>query len=202
MSKITSKILIALMCLIVANSSANASSVFIASITLLSTKSATDDKLLQIKNLILQKHEIECLAIALYHEARGEPVIGQYAVGATIMNRVRSKAYPNKICDVVFQNEHLKNRCQFSFACDGISDHPRNKKSYVKMQRLATIIFKKGIAREAKFIGLKFAAKLGEMTHYHRHDVHPIWSDSLEKVSSLGDHVFFTSKRVTRRYSN
>ncbi len=202
MSKLVSRLCIALVCLLMLNVKANAASVLISSITLLSTKNAANNQTLQIKNFLFQENEIKCLAIALYHEARGEPVIGQYAVGATIMNRVRSKAYPNKICGVVFQNEHLINRCQFSFACDGISDHPKNEKSFKKMKRLAKMIFYKGIAREAKFIGHGFEVNANNMTHYHRYDVYPVWSNNLEKVSTLGDHVFFTSKRVTQRYAN
>ena len=37
-----------------------------------------------------------CLALAIYHEARGEPLPGQFAVAITILNRVRSSAYPEE----------------------------------------------------------------------------------------------------------
>ena len=49
-----------------------------------------------------------------------------------VLNRVRNPAYPNTICGVVYQNDHWRNRCQFSFACDGIKDRiasPANYKS-------------------------------------------------------------------------
>ena len=47
---------------------------------------------------------------------------GQAAVAQVILNRVRNPAYPNTICGVVYQNDDWCNRCQFSFACDGIKD--------------------------------------------------------------------------------
>ena len=69
-----------------------------------------------------------CLAQAIYFEARGEPVEGWEAVGQVVINRVRDKRYPGQICDVVFQGEYRRHRCQFSFACDGVSDRPYDQK--------------------------------------------------------------------------
>jgi spore germination cell wall hydrolase CwlJ-like protein len=63
--------------------------------------------------------ELRCLAEAIYFEARGEPERGQLAVGRVIINRAESGRYPDSICGVVYQNAHKRNRCQFSFACDG-----------------------------------------------------------------------------------
>jgi len=68
------------------------------------------------------ERELRCLAEGMYFEARSEPLRGQLAVGRVIMNRVASDAYPDTICDVVYQNDHMRNRCQFSFACDGKPD--------------------------------------------------------------------------------
>ncbi len=66
--------------------------------------------------------ELKCLATAIYFEARGEPEEGQLAVAQVVLNRVKNPAYPNTICGVVYQNKTKRNRCQFSFACDGRSD--------------------------------------------------------------------------------
>lgn len=70
--------------------------------------------------------QTQCLAQAIYFEARSEPLEGQLAVGQVVMNRVESNAYPDTTCEVVFQNERMRHRCQFSFACDGKSDRPRD----------------------------------------------------------------------------
>lgn len=201
MIKIISSFCVAIVCVLMTCTNTNASSVFVSSMTLLNTKSLMFDNKKHIEKVVFRQQEEQCMALGLYHEARGEPVIGQYAVGATILNRVRSKAYPKTICGVVFQNKHKKHRCQFSFACDGISDTPQNTKSFLAMKRLAKTILEQGISREAKFLGQYFQSTVDDMTHYHRHDVSPVWSKKLKQISSLGAHVFFKSTRVTRRYT-
>jgi len=151
----------------------------------------------------LQAYEIQkqCLAIALYHEARGEPVDGQYAVGVTILNRVRSSAYPNTVCGVVYQNAHKKNRCQFSFACDDISDKPKNRDLFRKIQNLAAITMNGNFYKQHKNSNPAFFATLADMTHYHRYDITPVWSKKLHRLHKIGNHLFLKSSRVTKRYT-
>src|SRR6187455_3088204 len=57
--------------------------------------------------------DLQCLAQAIYFEARGEPLAGQLAVGAVIVNRTTSGRYPSDYCSVVTQ------RGQFSFVHGG-----------------------------------------------------------------------------------
>src|SRR5262245_23764893 len=66
------------------------------------------------KPSVLFASERFCLAEAIYFEARGEPAVGQMAVGLVIINRTKSAHYPHTICGVVNQNAQLLNRCQFS----------------------------------------------------------------------------------------
>src|SRR5690554_3545291 len=92
----------------------------------------------------LAANEVYCLAQAVYHESRGEPESGQWAVASVILNRVESSAYPDTVCDVVFQNAHLRNRCQFSFACDSRPDDGGHgniidRESWVKSHLVAHI---------------------------------------------------------------
>lgn len=144
--------------------------------------------------------EKQCLTLALYHEARGEPVMGQIAVGKTILNRVRSKVYPNTICGVVFQNAHKTNKCQFSFACDGRSDKMTKQEIAQKLHKIskALILSFRKKQRQTDF----FDQQAPYMTHYHRYDVHPSWSNNLEILAHIGNHVFFRSERVVRSYRN
>ncbi|MCZ6640510.1 MAG: cell wall hydrolase [Gammaproteobacteria bacterium] len=67
----------------------------------------------------------ECLALAMYWEARGEGTLGMKAVGAVVLNRVRHPDFPSSVCGVVFQGGETP-PCQFSWWCDGKSDRPRN----------------------------------------------------------------------------
>jgi spore germination cell wall hydrolase CwlJ-like protein len=82
----------------------------------------------------------QCLATAMYFEARGEPSRGQFIVGRVILNRVASRFYPNDICAVVYQNANLKNRCQFSFACDGAPNLVRDIEAWREIRRRATYL--------------------------------------------------------------
>ena len=67
----------------------------------------------------------ECLAKNIYFEARNEPFVGQFAVALVTLNRVHDSAFPNTICDVVYEGIHTargfpkRDRCQFSWDCDG-----------------------------------------------------------------------------------
>ncbi|OKZ60451.1 MAG: spore cortex-lytic enzyme [Clostridium sp. CAG:354_28_25] len=48
--------------------------------------------------------DLNLLARVIYGEARGEPYTGQVAVGAVVLNRVRSSSFPNTISGVVYQS--------------------------------------------------------------------------------------------------
>lgn len=50
-----------------------------------------------------QESEVRILARLVSGEARGEPYVGQVAVAAVVLNRVKSPAFPNTISGVVFQ---------------------------------------------------------------------------------------------------
>lgn len=52
----------------------------------------------------LSKQEVEWLAQMIHAEARGEPYLGQVAVGAVIVNRILSNQFPNTLRGVLFQN--------------------------------------------------------------------------------------------------
>ena len=68
--------------------------------------------------------EQQCLALAMYWEARGEGERGMLAVGSVVLNRVQSREFPNRACAVVKQGGESP-PCQFSWWCDGKSDTPR-----------------------------------------------------------------------------
>jgi spore germination cell wall hydrolase CwlJ-like protein len=128
--------------------------------------------------------EAHCMAQAIYFEARSEPIEGQLAVAQVVMNRVGDRRYPNSVCAVVFQNERWKHRCQFSFACDGKSDRPRETRAW----NLATKISYVAIADRWQDI-------TKSATHYHADYVQPYWSKSMEKTVVYGQHLFYSTKR-------
>ena len=149
--------------------------------------------------------EHACLSLALYHEARGEPLEGQIAVAATILNRVASRAYPDTICGVVFEGALRPTGCQFTFACDRRSDMPRNLRVFARMHALAADILAVSRGRAAGVSSTRRALIRATLhrfvlsTHYHRYDVYPAWSRRMGRIAQIGNHVFFRSQRVLRR---
>ncbi len=152
-----------------------------------------------------QGADLACMSLALYHEARGEPLEGQVAVAATILNRVASRAYPDSICGVVFENAKAFNACQFTFACDGRSDMPGNPVVFARMVRLSARILSVARTPAAQSRTDAERQKIRRIlrrfilaTHYHRHDVYPSWSRRMGRIARVGNHVFFRSLRVLR----
>ena len=133
---------------------------------------------------VITSKEQRCLAEAVYFEARGEPLEGQVAVAQVVLNRVRNPAYPETICKVVYQNRHLRNRCQFSFACDGIRDNIGEKPQWELAQK---------VARET-VSGERYLDKVGASTHYHATYVSPRWARYMKRLDRIGQHIFYRTK--------
>ena len=125
-----------------------------------------------------------CLATAVYFEARGESAKGQAAVAQVVLNRVRNPAYPDTVCGVVYQNAQQRNRCQFSFACDGIAERVRRQSAYQRAARIAMAVT----------TGETYVSEVGSSTHYFANYVRPRWASSMVKMASIGDHIFFRTK--------
>jgi spore germination cell wall hydrolase CwlJ-like protein len=123
----------------------------------------------------------DCLARGIYFEARGESVKGQAAVAEVILNRVRNPAYPQDICNVVYQNENWRNRCQFSFACDGIRDRVISGYHWEIAKEVA----------KAVTAGAIWFPELASATHYHAVYVRPDWARTMKRVERIGRHVFY-----------
>ncbi len=121
-----------------------------------------------------------CLAEALYFEARGETVKGQFAVAEVILNRVDSKRYPNSVCGVISQGAHRRNACQFSYNCDGRSNKISEGKSYRKLGKLAYVMLN-GAERQLT----------SDALYYHNTTVRPRWSRKLVKTARIGRHIFY-----------
>ena len=131
------------------------------------------------------KQEFICLAKNIYFESRGEIIAGQYAVGLVTLNRVRSKRFPNNVCDVVYQarywnNHPVRNKCHFSWYCDGKSDKPLNKDRWELAQDIAETLLLFNIEDITK-----------GATHYHTKQVLPHWADKSKIKTLIGNHIFY-----------
>lgn len=130
---------------------------------------------------VFSKSEQKCLATAIYFEARGESLRGQAAVAQVVLNRVRNPTYPSTVCGVVYQNDHWKNRCQFSFACDGIKDRVTNRAAYKTAEDIAMAVS----------AGKIFLPEVASSTHYYANYVNPRWARSMQKMKKIGLHIFY-----------
>ncbi len=117
--------------------------------------------------------EQECLAGAVYFEAKGEPLVGQLAVAKVIQNRARSGRFASSICGVVMQPS------QFSFIRNGafpaIDRSSRNWKSAVAIARIAQ--------------ANAWNSSVNNALYFHARYVSPRWK--LTRVASIGNHIFY-----------
>ena len=123
---------------------------------------------------------IECLTAAVYYEARSQSDDGQRAVAQVVLNRVRDRAFPDSVCGVVYQGSMRRTGCQFSFTCDGSMAFRRDPSSWMHARDIAV----------SALSGQVFAP-VGSATFYHADYVLPWWASSMDRVATVGAHIFY-----------
>jgi N-acetylmuramoyl-L-alanine amidase len=113
----------------------------------------------------------------------GEPTAGQVAVAHVIRNRIEDPRYPDNACDVVKQGYYwngspIRNKCQFSFYCDGKPDDPKNKQAWFNALYIAEL---SGYTPDTT----------NGATHYHNTKVFPQWAYTGEVTTKIHKHVFY-----------
>jgi len=124
--------------------------------------------------------EWRCLSEALYFEARGETVKGQFAVAEVILNRVDSPQYPDTVCGVINQGTGRKFACQFTYTCDGHDEVIGEPLAFERVSKIAHIMIKGSTRPLTK-----------GATHYHTRAVSPAWSNTFPRTTSIGVHHFY-----------
>ena len=125
--------------------------------------------------------EVECVALNIYHEARGETVVGKLAVGHVVLNRMQDRRFPDRACAVVRQGgEKRRYRCQFTWWCDGRSDRPRDAQAWRQALDLANHIY----------AGMSVDPTGGALW-YHADYVKPRWRKQLARGPMIGRHIFY-----------
>ena len=122
----------------------------------------------------------ECLAEALYFEARGETVRGQFAVAEVIMNRVESARFPETVCGVVNQGTGQRYQCQFTYTCDGLAERIHEPRAFDRVAKVARAVL------DDRAPELTDGA-----THYHTTSVRPRWSRIYTRTARIGKHIFY-----------
>ena len=149
------------------------------------------------------EEEVRCLAENIYFEARNESVMGQIAVAYVTLNRVFAKKHPNTICAVVKQGEYkeswktratedpndaifvpVKDRCQFSWYCDGKSD------------KILDLVAWKSATNVAVMVTVEYgSSRHNDPTDgalwYHADYVQSKFHSKLSYTTTIGTHIFY-----------
>ena len=125
----------------------------------------------------------QCLTEALYFEARGEPIEGQYAVAEVILNRVDHANYPDSVCDVVNEGTGRRFACQFTYTCDGRPEEMTDARALHRLGHIARIMMD-GAPRDLT----------GGATHYHADWVNPRWARVYPRTAEYGVHIFYRQR--------
>ena len=131
-----------------------------------------------------------CMAQNIYFEAANQSFAGKIAVGHVVINRVEDLQFPNDVCGVIYQAKTkvnwkgnvvpIRNQCQFSWYCDGLSDEPVDSVTWIKSLRIADLVLTgeyKDITEGALW--------------YHADYIYPYWADELEEVTQIDNHRFY-----------
>jgi spore germination cell wall hydrolase CwlJ-like protein len=107
----------------------------------------------------------QCLASVIWHEARGESLEGQKAVASVVMNRLKSRLFPNTICGIVFQKSQFTGLTQIRFSRDTM----KLARDFISGREKPTI----------------------RATNFHRSDMRPKWANQMEFIAAIGNHSFY-----------
>ena len=121
----------------------------------------------------------DCLRKAIYFEARGEGIKGEFAVAEVVLNRVDNPLYPRSVCGVVQQGGH--GSCAFSWVCDGYSDVMHDSVSADRAGRIAWEMLQPGVARPLT----------AGATYFHTRQSRPGWSRDVVQTVAIGSHLFY-----------
>ena len=125
-------------------------------------------------------NDLECLTQAIYYEARNESEAGQAAVAEVVLNRSRHRAYPKRVCEVVYQRN--SRTCQFTFTCDGsIGRRAINPVAWARAERIAREVYE----------GRSASQLPKNSVNYHANYVRPSWGSRLARVRQIGAHIFY-----------
>ena len=157
------------------------------SVSLVKTQSIKNPNL----DLIVQNQEqITCLAKNIYFEAATQSTAGKLAVAFVTKNRVDSTHFPSTFCDVIYEGPHYasghpkRDRCQFSWYCDGMGDNPREGYGWRNSQSVAKWFYD----HKDRLMDITDGA-----THYHANWMQkfPKWSKKYKKNVTIDDHIFY-----------
>mgnify|MGYP003643630555 CR=1 FL=1 len=125
-------------------------------------------------NNTANEEQLNCLALNIYHESRGEEIEGQIAVAHVTMNRVEHTYWPDTICDVVYQ------RRQFSWTFTIADPTPNDTTAWEESMFVAELVMRS-----------KTIDPTNGATFYHAKRVSPSWARQMDVSTIIGLHIFY-----------
>lgn len=111
-----------------------------------------------------------CMALAVYHEARGESIAGQQAVALVTLNRAEGNR--RRVC------REVRKPGQYSWVGKGLSRDGRE--AWLHSRKIAADVL---YGRVPDFTG--------GATYFHARNVHPVWRRKLKYLMTVGGHRFY-----------
>lgn len=126
--------------------------------------------------------ELHCLATNVYHEARGEPLAGQYAVAEVTMNRVRSGRFPDSVCDVVHERRLDPSRRRYvgAFSWTELTPRPPYGSAWQTAIEVSAAVYDG-----------RHQPQLPDALFYHARRISPAWAKGKQPLARIGRHVFY-----------
>ena len=150
-------------------------------------------------NLLIDSKELTCMAKNIFFEAAVESTAGKLAVAQVTLNRVNSKYYPNTVCGVVYEGPHytsgngeqfpVRDRCQFSWYCDGKGDEPKeHTRLWKETQELAKYV----LLRQDELPDITD----GALNYHADYIVPPRWAGRKHKTAKIDTHIFYRPRNL------
>lgn len=139
----------------------------------LMTTSVGISTLVQVPKDAESQKQLHCLATNIYHESRGEPLVGQIAVAQVTINRVNSPGFQSSICKVVHADK------QFSW-----TSSPKKVKD-TKAWNASLAVAEAVLTKQISIPNFK-------ALYFHTKQVNPKWNRKKEIVAKIGNHIFYT----------
>ena len=164
----------------------------------------------------VNEDELKCMAENIYFEGRAEPMVGKVAIGKVVMNRIEDTRFPNSICGVVKQGPvreswktkkdptlakkdrkyyPIKNRCQFSWWCDG-------QKDIIWATYMNGEVIESNMTAWRDSINVALWLMSGELKdptygavfYYNPNIANPSWGAIYNETAIIGNHRFMKDK--------
>lgn len=139
------------------------------------------------ENIVVNNNEYRCAVRNLYHEGRGEGLVGQAFIVKSVLNRVRDTKHPHSICKVIYQRMQFSWTHQIPKNKQQVPNKTTSEKELLKqLEALSTVVIL------LDRVGIDFT---DNSKYYHSTRVKPKWDYSkLVKIKVVGNHVFYKRK--------